>query len=176
MTNATSNTKAVSASDKLHARVLFITQAAMIAAIYVVLTVFISAFGLASGAIQVRVSEALTILPYFTPAAIPGLWIGCIIANTITGCAFYDIVFGSLATLIGAIGSYLLRKNKYLVPIPPIVSNALIIPWVLRLVYEVPDAIGFLIATVGIGEILSCGVLGMLLLLALEKYKNVIFK
>ena len=79
-------------------KVLRITQAAMIAAIYVVLTVFISAFNLASGAIQVRISEALTILPVFTPEAIPGLFLGCLISNLVTGCMPLDVVFGSLAT------------------------------------------------------------------------------
>ena len=93
-------------------KVLFVVQAALIAAIYVVLTYFISAFNLASGAIQVRISEALTVLPYFTPAAIPGLAIGCFLSNLLTGCLPMDVLFGSLATLIGAIGSYLLRKNK----------------------------------------------------------------
>ena len=92
-------------------KVLFLTQAAVIAAIYVVLTIFISAFNLASGAIQVRISEALTILPFFTPAAIPGLAIGCLLSNLLTGAAVYDVVFGSLATLLGAVGTYLLRKH-----------------------------------------------------------------
>ena len=94
-------------------KVLFLTQAAVIAAIYVVLTIFISAFNLASGAIQVRISEALTILPFFTPAAIPGLAIGCLLSNLLTGVAVYDVVFGSLATLLGAVGTYLLRKHKF---------------------------------------------------------------
>lgn len=88
-------------------KVLFLTQAAVIAAIYVVLTIFISAFNLASGAIQVRISEALTILPFFTPAAIPGLAIGCLLSNLLTGAAVYDVVFGSLATLLGAVGTSL---------------------------------------------------------------------
>ena len=96
-------------------KVLFLTQAAVIAAIYVVLTIFISAFNLASGAIQVRISEALTILPFFTPAAIPGLAIGCLLSNLLTGAAVYDVVFGSLATLLGAVGTYLLRKHKFFV-------------------------------------------------------------
>ena len=86
-------------------KVLLIVQAALIAAIYVVLTYFISAFNLASGAIQVRISEALTILPVFTPAAIPGLFIGCLLSNLLTGCMPLDVVFGSLATQIGACGT-----------------------------------------------------------------------
>ena len=155
---------------------LFITQAAMIAALYVVLTVFINAFNLASGAIQVRISEALTILPYFTPAAIPGLFVGCLISNLVTGCLPWDIVFGSLATLIGAVGTYLLRKYKFLAPLPPIISNMIIIPFVLIHVYGLTDAYWFLLITVGAGEIISCGILGMIILFALEPVKNVVFK
>lgn len=87
-----------------------------------------------------------------------------------------DVVFGSLATLIGAIGSYVLRKNKWLVCIPPIVANALIIPFVLRYAYGSPDLIPFMMLTVGIGEVLAVGVLGNLLLTALEKYSGRIFR
>lgn len=157
-------------------KVLFITQAAMIAAIYVVLTIFISAFNLASGAIQVRISEALTILPFFTPAAIPGLFLGCFISNFVTGCAPYDVLFGSIATLIGAFGTYAFRKHKWLAPVSPIVSNTIIVPFILAYVYGVEDAIPFLMLTVGIGEVISCGVLGMILLFALQKYAGKIFK
>lgn len=155
--------------------VLFLTQAAMIAALYTVLTIFINAFNLASGAIQVRISEALTVLPYFTPAAIPGLFVGCLISNTVTGSLPWDIVFGSLATLIGAAGTYLLRRWKWTAPIPPIVANTLIIPLILSFVYKIPDTIPYLMMTVGIGEILSCGVLGMALLLALQPHKHSLF-
>ena len=155
--------------------VRFITQAALIAAIYVVLTIFISAFNLASGAIQVRISEALTILPYFTPAAIAGLWIGCLLGNLLTGCMPFDGVFGSPATLLGAVGTYLLRKNKWLAPIPPIVSNTLIVPFVLAYVYNAKGTIPFFMLTVGIGEVISCYVLGSILLNVLNRYRNVIF-
>ncbi|MBR5356256.1 MAG: QueT transporter family protein [Lachnospiraceae bacterium] len=160
----------------MNKKALFITQAAMIAALYVVLTVFINAFGLANGAIQVRISEALTILPYFTPAAIPGLFIGCLISNIVTGCLPWDVVFGSLATLIGALGTYALRKYKFLAPVPPILANALIVPIILIKVYAVPDAYWFLLLTVGAGEVISCGILGMILLLSLNKYKDKIFR
>lgn len=157
-------------------RVLFTTQAAMIAAIYVVLTIFISAFNLASGAIQIRISEALTILPAFTPAAVPGLFLGCFISNLITGAMLPDIIFGSLATLLGAIGSYFLRKWKWCVAIPPILANTLIIPFVLAYAYHIPGGIAYFMLTVGIGEVISCGVLGMLLYGVMAKYRNVIFK
>ena len=156
-------------------KVMFLVHAAAIAALYVVLTEVSAMLGLASGAIQVRISEALTVLPYFTPAAIPGLFLGCLLSNFLTGCALWDVVFGSLATLLGALVSYAARKHRNLVWIPPVVSNVLIVPWVLRLVYGVPDALGYLMFTVGIGEVISCGVFGMLLLLALERHRNAIF-
>ena len=156
--------------------VLRITQAAMIAAIYVVLTVFISAFNLASGAIQVRISEALTILPVFTPAAIPGLFLGCLISNLVTGCMPLDVVFGSLATLIGACGTYALRKHKWLAPLPPIVANTIIVPFVLRYVYLAEGTIPFFMLTVGIGEVISCYLLGSILHRVLDRYKEHIFK
>ncbi len=156
----------------------FITHAAIIAALYVVLTYLASMLGISSGVIQVRFSEALTILPYFTPAAIPGLFIGCIIANLMSpGVIIWDIIFGSLATLIGAVFTYLLRKrSKWLAPVPPIAANTVIVPFVLIYAYGVPDGLPFLMLTVGIGEVISCGVLGMILLKCLEKYRNHIFR
>lgn len=154
-------------------KLVFICQAAVIAALYVVLTYVFSAF--ASGVIQVRVSEALTILPAFTPAAIPGLVIGCLLSNTLTGCVLLDIIFGSVATLIGALGSYTLRRHTWLVPIPPIVSNMIIVPFVLRFAYGATDAFPFMIATVGAGEIISCYLLGMLLYGALKKMNHSLF-
>ena len=154
-------------------KLVFICQAAVIAALYVVVTYVFSAF--ASGVIQVRVSEALTILPAFTPAAIPGLVIGCLLSNTLTGCVLLDIIFGSVATLIGALGSYALRRHTWLVPIPPIVSNMIIVPFVLRFAYGATDAFPFMIATVGAGEIISCYLLGMILYGALKKMNHTLF-
>ena len=153
---------------------LLLVQAAMIAALYVVLTYIANAMGLASSAIQIRFSEALTILPYFTPAAIPGLFVGCFLSNILTGCAFPDIIFGSIATLIGALLTRRLRKCKWLAPVPPILANTLIVPFVLLYAYGIqPLWLSFI--TVGIGEVISCGVLGMLLLIVLEKYRGSLF-
>ena len=154
--------------------ILFLTQAAVIAALYVVLTFIASTFGLSSGVIQVRFSEALTVLPYFTPAAIPGLFIGCLLANLLTGAALPDIIFGSLATLIGAVLTKKLRKYQWLAPIPPILANVLIIPFVLLFAYGIKP-LWFSFVTVAIGEIISCGILGMLLLLTLRKYMGRFF-
>ena len=150
-------------------KVINISIAAIIAALYVVLTYLASAMGLASYAIQVRFSEALTILPLFTPAAIPGLFIGCILANVLTGCALWDVVFGSLATLIGAIGTLFLKKHKILATLPPILANTFIVPFVLLNVYNLEGTYCFFALTVCLGEIISCGVLGSLLRKSLEK-------
>lgn len=156
-------------------KILFTAQSAMIAAIYVVLTFLANAFGLASGTIQIRLSEALTVLPYFTPAAIPGLFIGCLLSNILTGCCLLDIIVGSIATLIGAAGTYSLRRIKWAAPFPPIIANTLLVPFVLIKGYGIPSPYWFLMLTVGIGEVISCAILGMVLLFVLEKKKHIIF-
>ena len=153
----------------------YIACAALIAALYTVLTVIAAGFNLASGAIQVRCSDCLTILPFFPSAAIPGLTLGCLISNLITGCALPDIIFGTLATLLGALGSYALRRNRYLCSIPPVVSNALIIPFVLTYAYHIPGGIPFFMLTVGLGELISCMVFGQILLSALLKVRGRLF-
>lgn len=155
-------------------KTLFITQAAIIAAIYTVLVLI--AAPISYGPIQTRFAEALTVLPYFTPAAIPGVTIGCLLSGILTGADLLDIIFGSLATLIAAFLSYRLRKHKFLVPIPPILSNAIIIPWVLRYAYGFKDAIPYMMLTVGAGEIITAGVMGIILLFSLEKVKHVVFR
>lgn len=176
---------------------LNITKAAVIAALYVIFTFISSLFGLSGGVIQLRLSEMLTILPAFTPCAIPGLFIGCVLSNLLTGCAPWDVVFGSLATLLGAVGTYYLKQKlfpakassgnepatdrdetaqspsgavrgslvtsrKWLLTLPPILANTIVVPFVLAYVYGAEGTIPFFMLTVGIGELLSCGVLGML--------------
>lgn len=168
----------------MNQKVRFLTQAAIIAALYVVLTWVAAALGLASYAIQVRFSEALTILPFFTSAAIPGLFAGCLLANLMTGCAPWDIAMGSVATLLGAVGTYYLSgaakagvhsRRRWLAPLPPIAANTLMIPFVLAYVYQLEGTIPYFALTVGIGEVISCGVLGMLLLNVLERHRNHLF-
>lgn len=156
-------------------KVLLLTQAAMIAALYIVLTLIAFMLGLDKYAVQLRFSEALTILPFFTPAAIPGLFVGCFLSNILTGCALPDIVFGSLATLIGAVGTYHLKNHKWLAPIPPIAANAIIIPFVLLYAYGIKP-LWFSFLTVTAGEIISCGILGMLLLFTIQKYMGRFFQ
>ena len=160
----------------MNQKVTFIVHAAVIAALYVVLTLIANALGLANHAIQIRFSESLTILPLFTPAAIPGLFIGCILSNFLTGCMALDIVFGSIATLLGALGTYALRKrSKWLAPLPPILANTLIVPFILAYVYQFEGSLPYFMLTVGIGELISCGALGLLLHNIMQKYKRYIF-
>ena len=156
---------------------------AMIASLYVVLSFVSNAFGLASGAIQIRISEALTILPFFTPTAISGVTIGCLLFNLLSGSAILDVIFGAIATFLGTIITYFIGKfakkikwMRFLLPIPPILSNAFIVPWVLKTAYGLSDAYWYLFLTVGLGEVISCGVLGMILLFALLPIQRHIFK
>ena len=149
---------------------LKITQGAVIAALYVVLTMAFQP--ISYGVVQVRIAEALTILPLFTPAAIPGLFVGCLIANIMGGCIALDVIFGSLATLIGAVGGYMLRGNRWLVPIPAIIANTLIIPFVLKYGYGAEEMLPFIALSVFAGEVIGCYLLGELLASAL-KHRNI---
>jgi len=150
----------------------YVSQGAIIAALYVILTEISAVLGLSGGVIQLRLSEALCVLPIFFPSAIPGLFIGCIISNILTGCLFPDIVFGSLATLIGAVFTYLLRKHKYIATLPPVISNTLIIPPVLKTVYGVPDALPFICLTVFLGEFISCSLVGSFFIKIFDRRKK----
>ena len=165
-----SNEALKTASQKRRQSTLFICQAGIIAALYVALT-FVFA-PISFGAVQVRIAEALTILPIFTPAAIPGLFVGCLIGNFLGGGIILDVIFGSIATLLGAIGTYLLRKkNPIFGTIPPIVANTLIVPFVIKFAYADEMALPLIILAIFGGEVLSCGVLGGMLGLSLKKSK-----
>ena len=150
-------------------KTLFITQSALIAALYVAITYLTNLLGLSNGVIQVRISEALTILPTFMLPAVPGLFVGCIMANIITGCALWDIVFGSIATLLGALGTYYFGKNAFLAALFPIAANTLIVPFILKIVYGAEGALAFFFLTIFIGELISCGIFGGLLYNAIKK-------
>lgn len=153
-------------------KILFMTQGALIAALYVAFSFIAYSFGLSGNAVvQMRLSEMLTVLPAFMPAAIPGLAIGCLLTNLLTGCAVWDVIFGTLATLLGAIGTFLLRKNKWLAPLPPILANTIILPPVLATVYG-GATVPVFILTVGLGEIVCCGILGEILVFFMKKYQS----
>ena len=151
-------------------RVRFVTLAAMIASIYVVLTLVSAVFGLSSGAIQIRISESLCVLVLFTPAAIPGVTIGCLVSNLIISANILDIIFGTLATFIGVYGGYLLRKREWLVTVPTILANTIIIPLVIVYGFGMTDiALPFVALGVFVGELISAGVVGMGLITILKK-------
>lgn len=160
------STKASLATNRL-------ARGGMIAALYVALTYVAMAFGLSSGVIQFRISEALCVLPIFLPEAIPGLAVGCFAANLLTGCAPWDILFGTVATLIGAVGAYLIGKKlpPWVATIPTVLANAIIVPFILMYVYEAEGTYLFFMATVGLGEIVCATGLGALLAGALNKSK-----
>lgn len=152
-------------------RTVYLCRAALIAALYVALTFLSSILGLSSGAIQIRFSEMLCILPIFFPSAIPGLTVGCFLSNLLTpGTHWLDIAIGPIATLIGAVGTYLLRKIKWLAPLPAVLSNTLIIPFVLAYGYGAEQAIPLMMLTVGIGEVISVYGLGSVFYFASHKF------
>ena len=154
--------------------------AAMIAAMYVALTYLAMAMGLDKNAIQIRFSEALVVLAFVTPAAIPGVTLGCLLANILTGCALLDIILGPIATLIGVLGAYAMgrmkstRVSRFLCTIPNIIANTIIVTVVCYFCYTAPDAqspsiIPFYALTIALGEIISCGILGTAFLVSSEK-------
>ena len=161
-------------NKKARSSLNYICEASAIAALYTVITIAIGPLG--NAAIQCRIPEAMCVLAIFTPAAIPGLTIGCLVSNFATGCLWQDILFGTLATLIGAIGARLLRRIWWLVPMPTVVANTLIVPFVLAYAYHAPEGIGFLMLTVGIGEVISAYVLGIALYFAMRKNAKYIFQ
>ena len=151
-----------------------IAMAGIIAALYVGLGFLV--LNLASGVIQIRFAEVLTVMPVFTAAGIPGVTIGCFLFNLLSGAAVGDVIFGTLATLIGAVGTRLLRKkSRYLAVLPPIVANMLIVPFVLRYCYGAEDAIWFMMVTVGAGEIVAAGILALLLRRLIEDNQKQLF-
>ena len=157
-----------------------ICRGAIFGALYVALTFVSSAFGLSSGVIQLRLSEMLCVLPLFAPEAVWGLTVGCFVANLITGALWQDVVFGSLATLLGALGAWAFCRAKgwvrYLSPIPTVIANALIVPTVLIYAYGIEGTWWFFALTVGLGELISAGVFGAMQILLIDKRLHFVFK
>ena len=156
--------------SKTNQSVRRIAQGAVIAALYVVLTIIFAPISF--GAVQVRIAEIMTIMPLFTPAAIPGLFLGCVLANLLGGAIIWDVIFGSIATLIGAALGYMLRKNRWLVPIPAIVSNTIIVPLVLRYGYAIDMPLYLMAIYIALGEIVGCYLLGELFASLLLKHRK----
>ncbi len=155
----------------------YLCQAAMIAALYVVLTWVSAQLGLASLAIQCRLGEALCILPLFLPAAVPGLGVGCFIANLVIHSPAPDLIFGTLATVLGAVICRLIARawhseslvNLIVATLPNVLANTVIVPLVLRYAYHLEDAVWLMAAQVGAGELISGTLLGVLLVLAVPQ-------
>jgi len=152
-----------------------LAQGAIIAAIYALLTIFLAP--ISSGLIQCRVSEAMSVLPYFTFSAVPGLFIGCLLANLLTGAPIYDVLFGSLATLLAAYITYALRNRvpKYLAPMPSVVVNALVVGWLLTYVYQFGVSFWVAAGYVAIGQAIACFALGLPLMSLLERFRGKLF-
>ncbi len=159
---------------KTDSKTAFLSRSALIAACYCALS--FATFGFSSGVIQLRLSEALCILAVFTPAAIPGMTIGCLIFNIVSGCTLYDIIFGTLATFIGVLAVRLLKHLPYLAPAPYVLSNALVIPAVLRIAYNAEGSYAFFVLTIGISELISAWILGIVLYRVIKPYKNRLFE
>lgn len=157
----------------------YITRASVIAALYVSLTLLSWVFGLSSGVIQFRISEALCVLAFIMPEAVPGLAIGCFLSNLVTGSAFWDIIFGSLATLIGAyLGRALYRKLSFpaiVATLPTVFANTVIVPFVLIYAYGVEGSYFFFALTVFIGEFVCATLLGSFLFSRIKKSNLKIF-
>ena len=154
-------------------KTLYLTKSAIIAALYVATTLLSASLNLAFGPLQLRLGEALCILPVFTPAAIPGLFIGCILANLLGGAIPLDVVFGSVATLLGALGTYVLRNRPVLSLFPPIAANTAIVPLWLYYAYGFPyTAHPLLFLSIFAGEALSACLLGYGLRKCLTPFRN----
>ena len=147
-----------------------IVYGAMIGALYAALTLLLAP--ISYGPVQFRISEMLTILPMFTPYAIPGLTVGCVVANLLGGFGLVDVLFGSAATLIGGLGTYYFRNKPVLAMLSPVVSNGIIVGSMLYCV--VPDSPALLlnVVTVGIGELVICFGCGSLLIHMLKKHPS----
>ena len=158
--------------NSTRSKISYICISAIISAMYVALTLVSNIFGLSSGVIQCRLSEALCILPYFTPAAVPGVTIGCLLANLLTTGNPIDILFGTFATFIGMVGAHLLRKNRWLISLPTILANTLIIPFVLKYMFMLEESVWYFFVTIFIGELISAGIFGTALLLAVERHRS----
>lgn len=150
-----------------------LTLGAIIAAAYAALTLIFAP--ISYGAVQFRISEMLTVLPFFTPAAVPGLFVGCLVANLVAGVNPVDFVVGSAASLIAALLSYLLRnKSRWLVPLPPVLINAVLVGAELWFFVDGERTLAMLfgfMGTVGLGQLVVCYGLGMPLLFLLERHR-----
>lgn len=153
--------------------ILFLTESAMIAALYAALTLVTGQFSVS--VFQLRLSEALTVLPVFTPAAVPGLAVGCLTANLLSSCAPLDTVIGALSTLAAAVLTRCLRKRPLCAVLPPAFVNAAVLPLIFLYVYHFDGTYGFFFFSVLVSEALTAGLLGYALFRTLDRYRDRLF-
>ena len=144
-----------------------LVRGAVIAAIYAVLTLLLQP--ISYGAIQIRFSEALTLLPILMSEAVPGVTLGCLLANVLGGSMLPDIVFGTLATFLAAVATRRLRQNFWLAAAMPVIANGLIVGAVVHFCYAPEMALPLCMLTVALGEAVACFVVGPLLIAARKK-------
>jgi uncharacterized membrane protein len=151
----------------------FWITAAAIGGVYAAVTIALAPISF--GPVQVRIAEALTVLPFFTPAAVPGLFVGCMVSNLVMSPYPVDFIVGSLATLLAASLSYVCRRKLWLVPLPPVIINALVIGtmiWILSGPHT-PLVLLAYMGSVGLGEAISCYALGVPLMLYLRRHRGI---
>lgn len=144
-----------------------LAKTAVIAAGYAAITLILAPISF--GPVQLRLSEVLTCLPIFMPSSIIGLTLGCVISNMVCGYGMLDIILGSLATLIGALGTRAFRKKPLIAMLCPVLSNALIVGPMLFFAAPESSALLFNVLTVGLGELAACVILGLPLIKILKK-------
>ena len=159
--------------DKTHRILIFVLYAAAIAAVYCVLTIILAP--ISYGPVQFRISEALTVIPALTPAGIPGLIVGCFLANVLGPYGILDAVFGTAATALAAVCTYYLRDHDWLVPLPPVIANGVIIGLELHYAYGVPG-LWACMGWVAFGELVVCYVIGLPLFKLLKNRVGYIFQ
>jgi uncharacterized membrane protein len=159
--------------SKMNRSLRFWLTAAAIGGVYAAVTIALAPISF--GPFQVRIAEALTVLPFFTPAAVPGLFAGCLVSNLIMSPYPVDFIVGSLATLLAASISYAFRRKLWLVPLPPVIINALAIGTMIWIIGGPHDAVTLLMymGSVGFGEALSCYALGVPLMLYLRRHRGI---
>lgn len=147
----------------------FLTQASLIAAIYSALCLLLQPISFGFGGVQLRVAEALTLLPVLMPAAVPGLTVGCLLSNIMGGATFLDVVFGTLTTFAAAVLTRRLRDRPLLAAAPPVLLNAVVVGALLRYAYGVGLPLILCMASVGAGQLVACYLLGLPMLKGLKR-------
>lgn len=150
-------------------KIRYLTQAGLVAAIYTALCLVFQPISFGFSGVEMRISEALSLLPVVMPAAVPGLFVGCLLANILGGATILDIVFGSLTTLAAAILTRKLRRKFCFAALPPVVLNAVVVGTLLRYAYGLQLPLLICMGSIALGQAAACYGLGAVVLRAMEK-------